>query len=127
MQTVSILDRIQLSGNSEPEFVISRVMIDFGIPPHIRGYSFIREAIMLLNEDYSNIYNITKHMYPEIARKYSTTPQRVERAIRHAIEVSWDMESRNKLRNYFPSNTVRPTNSEFLDFLYKWICIGDRI
>jgi len=124
MQTASILERhIQISSNSDPEFIVSRVIIDFGIPPHIRGYAFIREAILLLIQDYSIINSVTKNIYPEIAKKYNSTSTRVERAIRHAIEISWDMESKNKLRTYFPDNNVRPTNTEFLEFLYKWVCI----
>ena len=72
MQTASILERhIQISSNSDPEFIVSRVIIDFGIPPHIRGYAFIREAILLLIQDYSIINSVTKNIYPEIAKKYN--------------------------------------------------------
>jgi len=113
---------IQISHGSSLEIVISRTIVDFGIPPHVRGYQYIREALMLLLEDENKLFGITKDLYPVIARKYLTTPARVERAIRHAIEISWDGHSKYSLRSYFTDSSTRPTNSCFLEFLQKSIC-----
>jgi len=72
----------------------------------------------MLIEDRDNLLCITKDIYPEIARKYYTTPSRVERAIRYAAEISWDGRGTYDLKGYFPDNFTRPTNSAFLDFMY---------
>ncbi len=122
MQTVEILQSlIQVSRDSGLEIVVSRTIIDFGIPPHVRGYQYIREALLILMEDLDRVLCITKDIYPEIARKYYTTPSRVERAIRHAIEISWNGYGTYDPKSHFPENSVRPTNSEFLHFMHKWI------
>ena len=123
MQTEEMLQSlIQVSRESGIELVVSRTIIDFGIPPHVRGYQYIREALLMLMEDRDNLLCITKDIYPEIARKYYTTTSRVERALRHAAEISWDGRGRYDPKSYFPTNSVRPSNSEFLDFMYTWIC-----
>lgn len=124
MQKVEILQSlIQVSRNSGLEIFVSRAIIDFGIPPHVRGYQYIREALLMLMKDSDNLVCITKDIYPEIARKYYTTPSRVERAIRHAIEISCNGYGTYDPKSYFPKNSVRPTNSEFLDFVRNWIYI----
>ena len=123
MQTEEKLQSlIQVSRDSGFEIVISRTLIDFGIPPHVRGYQYVREALLMLMEDRDNLVCITKDIYPEIARKYYTTPSRVARAIRHATEISWDGWGTYDPKSYFPDNSTRPANSEFLDFIRKWIC-----
>ena len=104
---------------------ISNIFITVGIPAHIKGYQFLRDAIMWVIEDMELINAVTKELYPGIAKKYSTTPSRVERAIRHAIEVSWqrgDVETLNKLFGHTVQFTKdKPTNSEFIAM------IADRI
>ncbi len=97
---------------------ISKIFINVGIPPHIKGYSFLREGVRLAVEDPEIINNITKKLYPAIGEKYSTTASKVERAIRHAIEVAWNrgrIESINNIlgvRAYI--GTEKPTNGEFI-------------
>ncbi len=71
------------------EALVTNVIHEVGVPAHIKGYQYLREAIMMVIGDIDVINQITKQLYPDIARKYKTTPSRVERAIRHAIEVAW--------------------------------------
>ena len=97
---------------------ISNIFISIGIPPHIKGYQYLREGIKMTIENPSIINNVTKELYPSIGRKFSTSASKVERAIRHAIEVAWNrgrVEAINAIfgvRVYIGSE--RPTNSEFI-------------
>lgn len=97
---------------------ISKIFINVGIPPHIKGYSFLREGVKMAVEDPEIINNITKRLYPMIGEKYSTTASKVERAIRHAIEVAWNrgrIDSINGIlgvRAYVGAE--KPTNGEFI-------------
>ena len=70
--------------------MVTAIIHEIGVPAHIKGYQYLREAILLAVEDMDVINAVTKVLYPEVARRFSTTPSRVERAIRHAIEVAWD-------------------------------------
>ena len=107
------------------EELVTSIIHEVGVPAHIKGYQYVREAIMLTVEDMDVINSVTKVLYPEVAEKYHTTPSRVERAIRHAIEVAWDrgdLETLQKFFGYTVSNTKgKPTNSEFIAM------ISDRI
>ena len=89
-----------------------------GVPAHIKGYQYLREAIIIAVNDMDVINAITKVLYPQVAKAFSTTPSRVERAIRHAIEVAWDRGDLDTLQRFFGytvSNTKgKPTNSEFI-------------
>lgn len=100
------------------EIDITSVIHDIGIPAHIKGYQYLRDSIMLAVNDNSIINSITKILYPTIAKKYQTTSSRVERAIRHAIEVAWNRgntDTLNSLFGYTISNGKgKPTNSEFI-------------
>lgn len=100
---------------------ITSTLHSLGIPAHIKGYQYLRYAILSCMEDPALISSITKLLYPAIAEKYSTTPSRVERAIRHAIEVAWSKGSMNALDNMFGytvnSGKGKPTNSEFIALL----------
>jgi two-component system response regulator (stage 0 sporulation protein A) len=97
---------------------ISKIFINVGIPPHIKGYSFLREGVKMAVEEPEIINNITKKLYPSIGEKYNTTASKVERAIRHAIEVAWNrgrIESINNIlgvRAYIGAE--KPTNGEFI-------------
>ena len=97
---------------------ITKMLHELGIPAHIKGYQYLREAILLAVDDMDVINAVTKVLYPEVARRFSTTPSRVERAIRHAIEVAWDRGDLETLQKYFGytvSNIKgKPTNSEFI-------------
>ena len=94
---------------------------EVGVPAHIKGYQYLRDAIMMTVDDMNVINAITKVLYPTVARHYSTTSSRVERAIRHAIEVAWDrgdVEVLQKVFGYTVSQTKgKPTNSEFISML----------
>ena len=100
------------------EAVVTDIIHEIGVPAHIKGYQYLREAIILTINDMEMINAVTKVLYPEVARKFSTTPSRVERAIRHAIEVAWDRGDIEVLQKYFGytvSNIKgKPTNSEFI-------------
>ncbi|MBR5543049.1 MAG: sporulation transcription factor Spo0A [Oscillospiraceae bacterium] len=100
------------------ELLVTSIIHEIGVPAHIKGYHYLREAIILAVRDIEIINAITKVLYPTVARKFSTTPSRVERAIRHAIETAWnrgDLDTLNKFFGYTVSNTKgKPTNSEFI-------------
>ena len=100
------------------EALVTNVIHEVGVPAHIKGYQYLREAIMLVVNDIEVINQITKQLYPDIAQKYKTTPSRVERAIRHAIEVAWGRgrtETTESIFGYTVSASKgKPTNSEFI-------------
>ncbi|WP_138415887.1 sporulation transcription factor Spo0A [Aquibacillus sediminis] len=97
---------------------ITHIIHEIGVPAHIKGYMYLREAITMVYKDIELLGSITKVLYPDIAKKYNTTASRVERAIRHAIEVAWsrgNMESISSLFGYTVSmSKAKPTNSEFI-------------
>lgn len=107
------------------EAEVTAIIHEVGIPAHIKGYQYVREAIILTVQDMEMINAVTKMLYPEVARRFHTTPSRVERAIRHAIEVAWDRGDLETLQSYFGytvnSAKGKPTNSEFIAM------ISDRI
>lgn len=100
------------------EAIVTDVILHIGIPAHIKGYHYIREAIMLSVNDPNMINSITKLLYPTIAKEFDTTSSRVERAIRHAIEIAWDRGDVDTLDSYFGytinNGRGKPTNSEFI-------------
>ena len=100
------------------ESLVTEIIHEIGVPAHIKGYQYIREAIILTINDMDIINSVTKVLYPTVAKKFATTPSRVERAIRHAIEVAWDrgdLETLQKFFGYTVSNIKgKPTNSEFI-------------
>ena len=100
------------------EALVTNVIHEVGVPAHIKGYQYLREAIMMVVNDIDVINQITKQLYPEIANKYKTTPSRVERAIRHAIEVAWGRGQMETVENIFGYTVSaakgKPTNSEFI-------------
>lgn len=107
------------------EIRVTDVIHQIGVPAHIKGYQYLREAIMMAVGDMEAVGAITKILYPSIAKKARTTPSRVERAIRHAIEVAWDRGDIETLQGYFGYTVSgvkgKPTNSEFISM------IADRI
>lgn len=97
---------------------ITSIIKEIGVPAHIKGYAFLREAIQMVYSDVDLLGSVTKILYPDIAKKYNTTPSRVERAIRHAIEVAWNRGNYEVISKMF-GYTVhhlksKPTNSEFI-------------
>ena len=107
---------VKNSGNIETE--ITNIIHEIGVPAHIKGYLYLREAIKMGIDNVELLGAVTKELYPSIAKKFNTTPSRVERAIRHAIEVAWSrgkVDTINQLFGYTVHNTKgKPTNSEFI-------------
>lgn len=100
------------------EALVTNIIHEVGVPAHIKGYQYLREAIMMVVNDIDVINQITKSLYPKIALKFNTTPSRVERAIRHAIEVAWGRGQQDVVENIFgytiSAAKGKPTNSEFI-------------
>lgn len=115
-QSGNTSDSHAVTGNMETD--VTRIIHDIGIPAHIKGYQYLRDAIIMAVNDSEIINSITKILYPDIAKKYQTTPSRVERAIRHAIEVAWNRGNTETLNNMFGytinTGKGKPTNSEFI-------------
>ena len=105
-------------GKTSIESMVTNIIHEIGVPAHIKGYQYLREAIIIAVNDMDVINAITKVLYPQVAKAFQTTPSRVERAIRHAIEVAWDRGDLDTLQRFFGytvSNTKgKPTNSEFI-------------
>ncbi|GGI95813.1 stage 0 sporulation protein A [Alicyclobacillus cellulosilyticus] len=97
---------------------ITQIIHEIGVPAHIKGYHYLREAIAIVFHDVEILGSITKVLYPKIAERYKTTPSRVERAIRHSIEVAWGRGNMEAIRNVFgytvSAAKTKPTNSEFI-------------
>lgn len=108
----------EITRRVEMERYITKIMLDLGVPAHLKGYHFIREAILISEGDMEVVSSVTKLLYPEIARIYKTTSQKVERAIRNAIEVSWTRGNTETMEELFGYSTAsgkgRPTNSEYI-------------
>lgn len=104
--------------NNDLEMMVTEIIHQIGVPAHIKGYHYLRDAIMLSVTDPDIINAVTKRLYPTVAADYGTTPSRVERAIRHAIEVAWDRGDVDILNSYFGytihNGRGKPTNSEFI-------------
>lgn len=116
---ISLKEGYRFSGDLEMD--VTNILLEIGIPAHIKGYQYIREGIIMSFYDRNMLHYITKFLYPSIAQKYKTTSSSVERTIRHAIEIAWRRGSLETLEEFF-GNTVcagkgKPTNSEFMALL----------
>lgn len=104
--------------NNNLEISVTKILHELGMPSHIKGYQYIREGIMMIYNNPDIIGGITKELYPDVATKYDTTVSRVERAIRHAIEVSWNRGNWDLMEEVFGHSIdidkAKPTNSEFI-------------
>ena len=113
------------------EAQVTGIIHKIGVPAHIKGYQYLRTAIIMTIEDADLINAVTKVLYPTIAKKYQTTASRVERAIRHAIEVAWDRGDLDTLNAYFgytiQNNRGKPTNSEFIAMIADNIRLRNKI
>lgn len=102
----------------ELEKYITKIMLDIGVPAHLKGYHYLRDAILLSGRDMEVVSSVTKLLYPVVAKRFKTTDQKVERAIRNAIEVSWSRGNVETFENLFgysiESGKNRPTNSEYI-------------
>jgi two-component system response regulator (stage 0 sporulation protein A) len=122
--TVKVMSNPQVSNSISPpisknlEVEVTRMIHQMGVPAHVKGYQYLRDAIVSVVQDVSLLGAVTKELYPMIADKYQTTPSRVERAIRHAIELAWDrgnVEFMNRFFGYTINvDRGKPTNSEFV-------------
>lgn len=110
--------RVKYDRDGDIEAQVTKVIHRLGVPAHIKGYQYLRCAILMTIADNEIINSVTKLLYPSVAKKYQTTSSRVERAIRHAIEVAWDRGDVDVLNSYFgytvQNNRGKPTNSEFI-------------
>lgn len=103
---------------TDVEILVTDIICKLGVPAHIKGYQYLRTAILNALQDISLMNCVTKQLYPSVARQYGTTPSRVERAIRHAIEIAWERGNTETMNSYFGYSIKcyhgRPTNSEFI-------------
>jgi two-component system response regulator (stage 0 sporulation protein A) len=119
-----------LPRTNDLESQVTSIIHQIGVPAHIKGYQYLRTAIIITIEDNDIINSVTKILYPSVAKMYSTTSSRVERAIRHAIEVAWDRGDVEVLNSYFgytiQNNRGKPTNSEFIAMIADSIRISNK-
>ncbi len=110
---------------------VTNILHEIGVPAHIKGYQYLREGILLAVQDMEVINAVTKVLYPEVARRFGTTASRVERAVRHAIEVAWDRGDLDTLQKYFGytvSNAKgKPTNSEFIAMIADRLRLSQKV
>ena len=111
-------NHVNIYDNYGIELKVTEILHDIGVPAHIKGYNYLRDSIIMSIEHPDLINSVTKQLYPGVAKKYDTTSSRVERAIRHAIEVAWDRGDVDVLNSYFGytihNGRGKPTNSEFI-------------
>lgn len=112
------ISNIETKNRDNLEALVTNIIHEVGVPAHIKGYQYLREAIMMVVDNVEVINQITKGLYPQIATKFKTTPSRVERAIRHAIEVAWGRGDQQVVESIFgytiSASKGKPTNSEFI-------------
>ncbi|MCD7828992.1 MAG: sporulation transcription factor Spo0A [Clostridiales bacterium] len=125
-RTSAVIERLRQLRSAKPsrpqsesmETLVTSIIHEIGVPAHIKGYQYLREAILITIDNMEVINAVTKVLYPEVAKRYGTTASRVERAIRHAIEVAWDRGDIETLQKYFgytvSNSKGKPTNSEFI-------------
>ena len=119
------------TGGETLEERIANLFLTVGIPAHIKGYQYLRDAIVMVTEEANLMGAVTKELYPMIAEKYNTTASRVERAIRHAIELAWDRGNVDLMNRYF-GYTIniergKPTNSEFIAMIADKLRMGEKM
>lgn len=116
--SVQLVEKKQKLSDKDIEIMVTDIIHEIGIPAHIKGYQYLRYAIIMVANDIEIINSITKSLYPTVAQAFNTTPSRVERAIRHAIEVAWDRGDTDVLNSFFgftiANSKGKPTNSEFI-------------
>ena len=109
---------IVLMNEVDLEIYVTKIMRELGVPAHLKGYHYLRTAIMMSGKDMETVSSVTKLLYPEVAKKHHTTDQKVERAIRNAIEISWNRGNKEAIEMLFGysagSGRARPTNSEYI-------------
>lgn len=110
------------------DMTVSSILRELGMPAHVKGYRYVREAIIIAVNDTDMIHAVTTALYPSVAKRFNTTPSRVERAVRHSIELTWDRGDLDTLQKYFgytiSSMKGKPTNSEFIAMVSEHIREG---
>lgn len=128
--TETVLAEEAAADDVELERLVTPVIHEVGMSAHIKGYQYVREAIVLTIKDESVIHEVTKVLYPAVARRYHTTSTCVERAIRHAIEVAWgrgDLDALQRVFGYTVSTSKgKPTNSEFIAMIAERLIMENR-
>jgi two-component system response regulator (stage 0 sporulation protein A) len=124
----SMINTTQVLSKKNMDYEVTNIIHQMGVPAHIKGYQYLRDAILLVINEVNLLGAVTKELYPMIAEKYQTMPSRVERAIRHAIELAWDRGNVELMSRYF-GYTVnlergKPTNSEFIAMVADRLRIG---
>ncbi|MGN1113998.1 MAG: sporulation transcription factor Spo0A [Oscillospiraceae bacterium] len=121
------LSVMRAKDNPNLEIIVTDIIHQIGVPAHIKGYHYLREAIIESVNDKEMLESVTKLLYPSVAKKFDTTPSRVERAIRHAIEIAWDRGDLDILNSFFGytinTGKGKPTNSEFIALITDKICL----
>ncbi|HOQ09092.1 MAG TPA: sporulation transcription factor Spo0A [Syntrophomonadaceae bacterium] len=122
---------VQAPAPKNLEVEVTKVIHEIGVPAHVKGYQYLRDAIMLVVEEINYLGAVTKELYPTIAQKYDTTPSRVERAIRHAIELAWDRGDLDKINKFFgytiSGEKGKPTNSEFIAIIADRLRLENKV
>lgn len=115
------------TSRSDLRIQVTEILHQIGVPAHIKGYHYLRDSIIMAIEEPEIINAVTKQLYPSVAKQYETTSSRVERAIRHAIEVAWDRGDVDVLNSYFGytihNTRGKPTNSEFIAMISDKLCL----
>ena len=130
---IPLSPRINTYGDDDNdlETQVTKILHKIGVPAHIKGYQYLRTAIIMTVENNNLINSVTKILYPSVAKAYETTSSRVERAIRHAIEVAWDRGDLDVLNSYFgytiQNERGKPTNSEFIAMISDNLRLKNRI
>ena len=130
MQAIFGQPMVQEEQGSALKNQVTAIIHEIGVPAHIKGYQYLREAIIIAVDDVEVINAVTKVLYPAVAKRFGTTPSRVERAIRHAIEVAWDRGDLETLQKYFgytvSNSKGKPTNSEFIAMISDRLILEQR-
>lgn len=125
------MTQLYMVSSQEIVEMISEFMLELGIPAHLRGYQYLRSAVEMCVEDMELVGSVTKLLYPDLARRYQTTDTKIERAIRNAIEVSWDRGNSDLFEELFGySNSpeyTRPTNSEYIAVVADYIRLENNL
>ena len=130
-KTSAFTKKFSVQEGFDVETMVTEIIHEIGIPAHIKGYQYLRHAIMLVIDNMDIINSITKTLYPTVAQDFKTTPSRVERAIRHAIEVAWDRGDTEILDSIFgytiATSKGKPTNSEFIAMIADNLRLTNKI